>query len=90
MTASHIYKQRVRDLVAFGAILTAMGIVAVVADRVCAAPKDGQIVRKEITQPKEGHSFLLISPPLRRTVIYQSDWPDPNPIQRTKHKPAAF
>lgn len=88
MTASQMYKQRIRDLVAFGAILTAMGIVAVAADRIHAAPKDGQVVRKEMAQPQEGHSFLPV-PPTPQTVI-NSDWPDPGIIYLTKKKPAAL
>jgi hypothetical protein len=90
MTASQMYKQRVRDLVAFGAILTAMGIVAVATDRVCAGPKDGQIVRKEITLPTEGHSLSPVPPAPWRTVIYDNGWPDTGTTQLTKHKPVVF
>jgi hypothetical protein len=90
MTASQMYKQRLRDLVAFGAILMAMGVVAVVTDRIYAAPKDGQVVRKEIAQPKDGHSFTPVPSASQKAGINDSDWPDPTITYLTKHKPVAF
>lgn len=90
MTATQLYKQRLRDLVAFSAILMAMGVVALATDRIHAAPKDGQIVRKEMAQPEDGHSFTPVSPGARKAVSIDTDWPDPGAILVTKRKPAAF
>jgi hypothetical protein len=90
MTASQLYKQRLRDLMAFGAILFAMGSVAIVTDHFYAAPKAGQVVREEVAQPKDGHSFYSVPPAARQTVSIEKDWPEPRTISVIKRKPAAF
>ena len=89
MTASQLYKQRLRNLTAFGAILTVMGVVAVVTDHIQTGPRDGQVVRKEVAQPEDGHSFTPV-PPASRTVIHDADWPDPKATYLTKNQPVVF